>query len=102
MLPQIFYIIGPKCSGKTAIGSAVAERMNMNLLDFKKFVRENGLKEKDCETKTQALIKYLVNETCPRILIEDFPQTLTQAKYFEKNCVTFSKAFLIRCSKDTC
>jgi len=44
MLPQIFSIIGPKCSGKTALGSALAERTNMNLINFSNFVKENGLK----------------------------------------------------------
>lgn len=87
MLPQIFYLIGPKCSGKSSLGSALAERTNMNTLNFTQFVKEHGLKGLDCEAKTQALIKYLVNETSPRILLEDFPQTLTQAKYFDKNCV---------------
>jgi len=52
MLPQIFSIVGPKGSGKTALGSALAERTNMNILNFSKFVKENGLKQKDCETKT--------------------------------------------------
>lgn len=73
MLPQIFYLLGPKCAGKTTLGAALADRTNMNVLNFSKFVRENGLKDQDCETKTQALIKYLVNETAPRILLEDFP-----------------------------
>lgn len=45
MLPQIFSIIGPKCSGKTALGSALAERTNMNLVNFTKFVKDNGLKQ---------------------------------------------------------
>jgi adenylate kinase family enzyme len=102
MLPEIFYIIGPKCSGKTALGSALADRTNMNTLNFSKFVKDHGLKDEDCETKTQALIKHLVNETAPRILLEDFPQTLTQAKYFQKNCVTPSHAFYTKSSKDTC
>ena len=66
-------MIGPKCAGKSALGSALAERANMQILNFSKFVRDNALKDVDCETKTNALIKYLVNETAPRILLEDFP-----------------------------
>lgn len=61
MLPQIFFIIGPKCSGKTALGSALAERTNMHLLNFSKFIKENNLKGKDDETITSALIKNLIN-----------------------------------------
>ena len=29
MMPKIFFIIGPKCSGKTALGGGLAERTNM-------------------------------------------------------------------------
>jgi len=102
MLPKIFYMVGPKCSGKTALGHALAERTNMTPLNFSKFVRDNGLKKEDDETKTHALIQHLVNETSPRMLVEDFPQNLTQAKYFMKNCVPPVKAFYVKASKDTC
>jgi len=49
----------------------------MQPLMFSKFVKDNGLKGKDCETVTMALIKHLIQETAPRVLIEDFPQTET-------------------------
>ena len=34
MMPKIFFIIGPQCSGKTALGSALAERTNMRMFSF--------------------------------------------------------------------
>ena len=46
----------------------------MKHFNIPKFINDNGLKKKDDETKTLALIKYLINETNPRILLEDFPQ----------------------------
>lgn len=55
------------------MGSSLAERTNMTLLNFSQFVRQNNLKELGCEEKTQHLIKHLVNETSPRVLLEDFP-----------------------------
>ena len=61
MLPQIFFIVGPKCSGKTALGSALAERTNMHLLNFTQFVKDHNLKGKDDEVVTTALIKDLTN-----------------------------------------
>ena len=73
MLPQVFFIIGPKCAGKTALGGALGERCNMMLFNFHKFVIDSGLKGRDDETLTKALIKQLRNEINPRILIEDFP-----------------------------
>lgn len=74
----------------------------MQVLSFHKFVRDHNLKEADCETKTSHLIKHLVNETAPRILIEDFPQSDIQAKYFLKNCLSPIASFNLKCSKDTC
>lgn len=73
MLPETFFLIGPKCSGKSTLGKALAERTNMKLLNFSHFLKNADLKNSDDETKTMALIKLLVNETVPRILIEDFP-----------------------------
>lgn len=73
VLPQIFFLIGPKCSGKTTLGQALADRTNMVLMNFTRFVKDNGLKGKDDETVTMALIKFLINETSPRVLLEDFP-----------------------------
>ena len=75
MLPNIYFLIGPKSSGKSTLGLALADRTNMQVLSFHKFVRDHNLKDADCETKTAHLIKHLVNETAPRILIEDFPQS---------------------------
>ena len=101
-LPQIFFMIGPKCSGKSHLGAALAERTNMQTLNYGKFVKDNGLKGKDDETQTMALIKHLIGETAPRILLEDFPQTETQARLFVKNCLPPTNTFYLQCSKDTC
>ena len=49
-----------------------------------------------------ALIKRLSQEICPRVLIEDFPQSEFQAKFFIKNCVSPSRVFALECSKDLC
>jgi len=49
-----------------------------------------------------ALIKKLSQETCPRVLLEDFPQSEFQAKFFIKNCVAPSVVFALECSKDIC
>src|SRR5688572_11943869 len=97
MLPETFFLIGPKCSGKTTLGKALSERTNMKLLNFSQFLKSSDLKNADDETKTMALIKLLVNETVPRILIEDFPQNEFQAKFFIKNCLPPSEVFYISC-----
>jgi len=39
------FMLGPKSSGKTSIGCAMAARTNMKLIDFNAFVKMNGLEE---------------------------------------------------------
>jgi len=37
-----------------------------------------------------------------RVLLEDFPKTEFQAKFFIKNAVAPSRVFVLQCSKDIC
>ena len=71
MMPKIYFILGPKCSGKTKLGNALCERTNMKLLDFKQFKKQ--IDSDSDEVLTLELIKQLRNDVNPRILIEDFP-----------------------------
>lgn len=102
MLPQVSFIIGPRGSGKTCIGKALCEVSNQKMLNFSNFIEENKLVDKDDETVMQALIKHLADEICPNVLIEGFPKTEFQAKYFIRNCVEPFRVFALKCSKDTC
>lgn len=102
MIPQVFFLIGPKGSGKSTVAYELATRTNMIVLNFDQFLHENGYSGDDDEEVTLALVKRLVNETAPRILIEDFPRTETQARLFIKNCVAPTEVFYVRCSKDVC
>jgi len=72
----------------------------MKMMDFQTFLRDKNLTEKTDEEKVKGLIQHLVNETAPRVLIQEFPETETQARYFIKNCVTPSNVFYVRCSLD--
>ena len=54
----------------------------MKSLNYNSFIRSNNLGDCDEETKTVALIKHLSQEINPRILLEDFPQSEFQAKFF--------------------
>jgi adenylate kinase family enzyme len=90
MLPQVFAVIGPKGSGKTTVAKALGERCNMVVRSFDSFLKEKGfpLLNYDEEEVALALVKELINETAPRILLEDFPRNEKQARIFIKNCVT--------------
>jgi adenylate kinase family enzyme len=91
-------------SGKSTIAKELAYRTNMEVLSFDKFLKESGFNPAnyDDEEVTMALIKRLINETAPRLLLEDFPRSEKQARFFIKNCVSPSEVFYIRCSKDIC
>ena len=76
----------------------------MEVVNFTKFLASVGLNPNDFddEEATLALVRNLVNETSPRILIEGFPRTEKQARLFIRNCVSPSEVFYIKCSKDIC
>ena len=102
VFPEVAFMIGPPKSGKKEIGHRLAERCNMSELHFEGWLSERNLNGKDDETITTELIKYLIEQTRSRVLIYEFPQTETQAKYFLKNCKAPSNIFYIKCSKDDC
>ena len=43
LLPEIYCFIGPKASGKTAVGTKLAEKTNMEVLNFHSFLKDNYL-----------------------------------------------------------
>ena len=93
-------MIGPKVSGKTTLGQAIAERTNAKLLKFGQFVKESKLEGSDDNTVVLALIQKLALEISPRIIITDFPQNQYQAMFFIKNCTQPNRVFVLNCSKD--
>lgn len=102
LLPEVFFLIGPKASGKSTVGSHLANKTNMAHMKFDDFVKKHNLHGSDDETITFELIKTLLDELSPRILLENFPQNLVQAKCFIRNCTEPSRVFYCRASKDTC
>jgi len=102
LLPEVFFLLGQKASGKSTVGSTLAEKTNMTHMKFDDFVKKYSLQKADDETVTFALIKELLDEVSPRILIENFPQNMIQAKCFIRNCTNPSRVFYCKCSKDSC
>lgn len=94
--------MGPKASGKTFIAQNLADRTNMNLINFDEFVLSNGLTDHDDEYVTMALIDKLSKEVKPRVILENFPQNVYQAKFFLRNCKNPSNVFSLECSKEVC
>ena len=102
LLPEIFFLIGPKSSGKSTAGGTLAFKTNMMLMKLDDFIAKNSLSNADDETLVFSLIKSLLNEVSPRILLEGFPQNQIQARLFIKNCISPSRVFYLKWSKDTC
>ena len=100
ILPQVAFMGGPTKAGKTTLSQALAERTNMAVLNYPAFIQKKNLFGKGDEVQVTELIKHLVDQASPRVLIEDFPETEGQAKYFMKNCVVPTHAFYVRCSLD--
>ena len=45
IIPQTYFVIGPKASGKSTIAKNLASRTNMVHIDFDQWTEENGLEE---------------------------------------------------------
>ena len=74
LLPEVYFLNGPKGSGKTTVGKLLSEKTNMEQLNFDQFCKNLNIKDKDDETKVFKLIGYLLDTINPRVLLEDFPQ----------------------------
>jgi hypothetical protein len=71
-------------------------------LSFEEVVKKDEDGNYDDEEATLALIQRLVNETAPRVVIEDFPRNEKQARLFIRNCIAPTAVFYVKCSKDIC
>jgi adenylate kinase family enzyme len=96
------WVIGPKCSGKSVIAKNVAQRTNADHIEFLDFLKEEGLEEADDERVCLRLNQVLAQQKKPRVIIENFPRSEFQAKFFVRNVKRPSNVFLVECSKETC
>lgn len=102
ILPECFCLLGPKASGKTTIGHTMSARVNIKVVDFLYFIRMNGLRGKEDEILVDEFIQFLSREQASRVLLENFPQNVNQAKFFMRNGTKPTRVFTLECSKDTC
>jgi len=73
MRPQLMFMIGPKTSGKTTIGSHMSARTNMHHINFNDWLKTSSYKGKDDESVVLGFINSLAYYIQPRILVENFP-----------------------------
>ena len=74
----------------------------MAYLDFNEWLEQNEYQEDDDETVCMALISELSRELKPRIVLENFPKNLIQAKFFVRNCKAPANVFALECPIDVC
>lgn len=88
LLPEVYSLIGPKCSGKRTVGHKVAERANLRFLDFSRFLKAKKLTRASDEEKMKEFVKFMYGANETRFLALNFPENKAQAEYFVKNCTT--------------
>jgi len=59
MLPQISFMVGPMCSGKSQLGKALCERTNAKSINFGKFIADHNLEDHDVDDQCMSLIQHL-------------------------------------------
>ena len=103
-LPQLFFFIGPRCSGKTTICKFLAERTNMTFIDFKVFLNKKRFAtiRNDPEGITKELIKYLHTIKASRVIIEGFPESSKQLLCFILNGIKPRGCVFLRASESSC
>lgn len=95
LLPEVYCIIGKRYSGKTTLGRALSERMNMKYFSFKEFLETTEIKKRknDDEFIITNFLNLLREENNRRVIIEDFPQTENQYNLFVKNGKAIKKVY---------
>lgn len=73
MLPQVVFLNGPMCAGKTTLGTAFAQRQNAKLVNWNQFKKDHNIEQSSDDDQILCLIKHMSNEIAPRIVMEDFP-----------------------------
>lgn len=104
MFPQVFFVIGPICSGKTELSTYLADRTNMTYLNFQAFAAKNDfikIRSKP-ELIVQELIKRLRSEPNTRVIIDNFPESLKQMEFYCANAVVPHQVIYINATEDAC
>ena len=104
ILPQLYFIIGSKSSGKTAVSKYLADRTNMKYINFQQFASQKSFIpfRNNPVLITQELIKHLHTEYSTRIVIDGFPEVAQQLQYFLSNAVEPDKVIFIKAHESRC
>lgn len=102
-IPQLYFIIGPKCAGKSSVCKYLADRANMSLFDFKNFANIQAPTIKNSpELLTTEFIKEIHKINASRLLIEGFPETSKQLMFFLSNAVQPEGVMILHATESSC
>eukprot|EP00826_Nyctotherus_ovalis_P021421 TRINITY_DN1690_c0_g3_i3.p1 TRINITY_DN1690_c0_g3~~TRINITY_DN1690_c0_g3_i3.p1 ORF type:complete len:567 (+),score=173.85 TRINITY_DN1690_c0_g3_i3:534-2234(+) len=103
-LPQLFFFIGPRCSGKTTVCKHLAKRTNMHYIDFKALLNKKrfAVIRGDPEAVTKELIGCLHTVNASRLIIEGFPENSKQLLCFLLNAIKPRGCVFLKASESSC
>ena len=102
ILPQIYCVIGPKSCGKSSICHHLAARAGMKYINFASFTRMHKSQGKPSETLMQELIKYFHAENIGKVVLDGFPENMSQLQYMLGNGVQLAKFLYINANESCC
>ena len=97
--PEVLCVLGPINSGKSTIVSLIAQRHKYRAIDFEAI--KDSYKGESDEELTKRLVKKLgCMKRDTRVVIDSFPQTLSQARYFSVLSGDPDRVLYVHCSKE--
>lgn len=103
-LPQLFFFIGPRCSGKSTVCKHLAKRTNMHYIDFKTLLSKKRFAavRGDPEAVTKEFIRCLHTVKASRLIIEGFPENSKQLLCFLLNAIKPRGCVFLKASESSC
>ena len=103
-LPEIFFIIGPKCGGKTLVCDYLKERTNIASINFELLSKQKHLISvaENPEKITKELIKEIHKIKADKLIIEGFPVNSRQLLYFLSNAAKPTKCLFLHTPENSC
>jgi len=96
--PNLIFVIGPTCVGKSELAQEMARHMSYAYMDVDTLFKVNGWTT--CESKVKGLINFM--EFCKHksYVLDGFPQTRKQAKIFTETFCEPLKLLHVHLDKD--
>ena len=104
LLPKVYFVIGPRCAGKSTISNYLAERANMKHISFAAFASDKKFAKirQDPSSITQELIKLINSEASTQIIVDGFPESQKQLDSYLANSMSPELVLYLNATEDIC